>query len=288
MKLTSKYLALFTAFVMTLSMLVSCGNVDNEIFSETDSFVFFINVGKGDSILIKSEGNYILIDTGKETHTNMLLSSLKLAGVDKLEAVFITNSNTSHIGGLEKLSEEYDIGHVYFPSYGKPTKKGKNKIEKKVKKLSLEYTAVDAVNDPEVSVVGITFNILGPTEFTSEKDNNNSLVMKAEINGVKYLFTSDMQFTEEQLIFNSAHDLDCDILLVPNHGNSDATSEEFIKKCSPTYSIISTERTEDDNTADRRVLDLVRYHGGTYYLTEDSEHGILTYADENGIKVIPY
>lgn len=288
MKLKSKYLALFTAFIMTLLMLVSCENTDNAIFSETDSFVFFINVGKGDSVLIKSEGNYILIDTGKEEHTNMLLSSLKLAGVDRLNAVFITNSNKAHLGGLEKLSEEYEIDHVYFPSYGKPNKKGQNKIKKKVKKLSLRYTTVDALNNSEITVSGVTFNILGPTEFISEKDNNNSLVMKAEINGIKYLFTSDMQFTEEQLIFHSEADLDCDILLVPNHGNEDATSEEFIKKCSPSYSIISTERTEDDNTADRRVLDLVRYHGGTYYLTEDSEHGILTYADENGIKVIPY
>lgn len=289
MKLRLRYLTALAAIILVLTSLISCDSVKNEaVFAENENFVLFINVGFGDSTLIRSADSYILIDTGDADHADMLLASLSLAGVDKLDAVFITNSNTAHAGGLESLAKEYEIGHVYFPIHSKPNKQGEHKIEKRVNKLSLPYTAIDANTQKNVTVGNAAFTVLGPTEYVATGDNNNSLVLKTELDGVKYLFSSDMQFAEEDLIFESGADLDCDVLLVPNHGNEDATSEEFIEKSSPKYSIISTERTEDDNSADRRVLDVVRYNGGVYYMTEDSEYGILVYYADGEIKVLPY
>lgn len=288
MKLRIRILSAVAAVILVLSAFISCDSLKNEaLFDEKENFVFFINVGYGDSTLVRSGDTYVLIDTGDSDHSDMLLSALSLAGVEKLDAVFITNSNSAHAGGIEDLAKEYEIGHVYFPIHSKPNKHGEHKVEKRISRISLPYTAIDANTNKTVTVGDITFDVLGPTEFTASGDNNNSLVLKTELDGVKYLFTSDMQFTEEDLIFATGADLDCDVLLVPNHGNEDATSEEFIEKSTPKYSIISTERTEDDNSADRRVLDVVRYNGGVYYMTEDSEYGILVYAEEGEIKVLP-
>ncbi len=288
MKHTARILIFIMALIMLLPAAVSCeGGEKDALLSETDSFVFFINVGFGDSVLVKNNGKFVLIDAGDKDHTDMLFRALAAAGVDRFEAVFITNSNAAHAGGLDALSEKYEIDHVFYPMHSKLNKRGEHKIENRVKNLGLAHTAIDVTVQDTVLSAGVLFDLLGPTEY-SARDNDNSLVMKAEIGGIKYLFTSDMQFAEEELIMATGADIDADIMQIPNHGNEDATSDALVQAVTPKYSILSTARNEDPNSADRRVLDAVRYDGGVYYMTEDSELGILTYMKDGEITVVKY
>ena len=97
--------------------------------------------------------------------------------------------------------------------------------------------------------------MLAPLEKNSEDDNDNSLVMMLHANGKRVLLTGDMQFAEEKTLLASGADISADILKVGNHGNPDATGESFAKAVSPKISVISTDTSVDEDSANERVFD---------------------------------
>ncbi|MGN1345895.1 MAG: MBL fold metallo-hydrolase, partial [Eubacteriales bacterium] len=56
--------------------------------------ILFVNAGRADSILIEADGKYYVIDTGEVTSVPKINASLEYLGADKIEAVFLTHSNS--------------------------------------------------------------------------------------------------------------------------------------------------------------------------------------------------
>ena len=208
----------------------------------------FINVGKADAALVRVGKSYYLIDTGTKASYPALKASLGKIGVTELEAVFITHAHDDHIGGLKKLAEDFEIGMIYGAQLALPNKSGENKTVKRANKSELPCTLLNAGD----TVDGL-FTVLGPVVLNEDDDNDNSLVLMFEVNGVKALFTGDMQFAEELTLLSASTPVKADILKVGNHGNPDATSDEFGAAVSPRYAVISTDTAEDADSANPRV-----------------------------------
>ena len=68
-----------------------------------------IDVGQGDSILITRENHAILIDAGPGSGEGKLLKYLKRAGIKKFDYVIATHPHEDHIGGMDKIIENYKI-----------------------------------------------------------------------------------------------------------------------------------------------------------------------------------
>ncbi len=282
-------LRLFALILTLLAFLpssISCAQGDTALdrLKNEDECVFFINVGRGDAILIRTGKEYVLIDAGSDRHKDKLRGALEKAGVTKLAALIVTHGNGDHADGVKPLTEYVEIEKVYCPKFSEENKDGKNKLKKKLKKLGLDVDTVEAGD--KITVGGTVLDVLAPSVMSETDENDNSVVVKCEIGGVKYLFTGDMEFEQEKTVFATGADLDCDVLKVPNHGHADATSDEFASLATPKVSIVTTSVKEDNNTASMRVRDLLRGYG-EYHVTEDSEVGILVYADAEGnIKVL--
>ena len=65
--------------------------------------VSFIDVGKGDCILLQSGQSAALIDTGYDRTSNGVLSFLRGRGVDRLEFLIITHYDRDHVGGIRAI-----------------------------------------------------------------------------------------------------------------------------------------------------------------------------------------
>ena len=256
---------------------------ENDIFNR-ENYVYFINVGYGDAILIKIDGKFYVIDTGAPEHTDALLHAFTAAGADKIEGMFITHTHRDHVGGIEAAAGAARVGRIYYPFFSEPNKRGENQIEGRAVKNQIPSKALRAGDTVDCN--GVVFEILGPTAYCENDDNDNSLVIRADIDGIVYLFSGDMQFYEEALIMNTGAELDCDVLKVGNHGNMDATSEEFLAACTPSLSIISTSTKEKGGSASMRVRDAISAYGD-FYLTEDYEHGVMVYSSGGVITVSP-
>ena len=266
---------ILSSFFM-IFVLVGCGkNKENSlsnISSKAENVnVSYINVGKGDAILVQIDDKNYLIYTGLEENSEMLLEGLKAKDVDTLDGVFLTHTHKDHIGGMEAVAAAYDIEMMYRAEISENKKNGENKIDNLSEDLYLPITKLNAGDKVKITD-DIYFDVIGPLVLNEDDDNDNSLVMKLVVNGKTFLFTGDMQFAEEKTLMDAGVDLSSDILKVGNHGNKDATSDEFAIAVSPKYSVITTDTTVDTNSASKRVRKALST--SEIYITENYDRGI--------------
>lgn len=242
-----------------------------------DVSVIFINAGRADSILVQADGNSYLIDTGLSSSVTMIQNVLLKYNIDRLNGVFITHRHKDHLGGLKKISKAYDIDNLYCANISGTDSDGKKTIEESAKKNELNLTKLSAEDKVEIAD-GLYFEVVAPLEYNHDDDNDNSLVLRLYVNGKVFLFAGDMQFAEEATLLNAGTDVSADILKVGNHGNPDATSDKFAKAVSPEVAIITTDTSEDEDSANERVRKLFE----NVYITQDYQYGIKVMVDKDG------
>jgi hypothetical protein len=74
--------------------------------------------------------------------------------------------------------------------------------------------------------------------------------------------------------------LSADVLKVGNHGNPDATSEEFASAVSPEIAVISTDKSVDADSANERVISALK--DAEVLITQEYTRGILMTFDSQG------
>src|SRR5688500_15806429 len=77
--------------------------------------IVFLDVGQGDSILLQSGTQQVLIDGGPDARVLTRLGE-ELPWFDrKIEVVIATHPDKDHIAGLVQVLERYEIGLVVLP-----------------------------------------------------------------------------------------------------------------------------------------------------------------------------
>lgn len=250
-----------------------------------DVWVLFINAQKGDAALICAAGNYYIIDTGRKENAAELAALLKEYGAQTLEGAFLTHCHDDHTGGLKTLAEELTIKKAYRAEFAEENKKGKVKLDKKFEKYGLESAVLCAGDKIELGG-GAYLRVLAPLELNEDDDNDNSLVFMLCANGHNVLFTGDMQFAEERTLLEAGADIKADVIKVGNHGNPDATSEEFAQAVGASAAVISTNTLHDTDSANARVI--AALGDAQIFITQNDPVGImlrLYSAAEGGLNI---
>ena len=247
------------------------------MFSGTQAEVEFLaaTVGKGDALLVRAGGYTCLIDTGKsdaEENLDKVLSHLK---IDALDAVFITHTDKDHTGGLKWLRKsDIEIRAIYASRYYPETTTKKHQAVKTAEKLGLEVNWLGAGDRIPLGDSGAVFQVVAPHQEIPGNEDDNSLVMMLESPDGRILFAGDMEQAEEKLLLASGTDLHCDVLKVPNHGDSDACSADLIAACQPKVAVISTDTDEKPDTPDSRVLKNLKKAECNTFITQDCTFGV--------------
>ena len=72
-----------------------------------------IYAGRGDCILMESEGHYMLVDSGVNTETENIVTYLKSLGISKIDYVVSTHPDGDHVGGFARIFKEFEIGETF-------------------------------------------------------------------------------------------------------------------------------------------------------------------------------
>lgn len=237
--------------------------------------LYVLNVGKADSMILRSGENIYLIDTGRGSTMDVTESALKEEGITHLDAVIITHMDSDHVGGLKKLlKSDVTLDHIYVPAYFLQEEKDKeNPAIKAAEKQGRETEILEAGQTLPLGEGKIT--VLGPISPATDKEDNNSLVLLAEAAGGSILLGGDMEFPEEATLLRAGVIPRADVLKVPNHGDGDATSEEFLRTVQPKIAVISTSTEEKETTPDPRIMELLEQMNVETYQTQDSRTGVL-------------
>lgn len=231
--------------------------------------IIFIDVGQGDSILIKlpfNKGNY-LIDAGGvmafekqewqlknsvfDPGRNIVLPLLKSEGVREIDKLILTHGDGDHIGGASALFSEIRIKQLILP---KATDRSMIEMDI-IKKSSGGGTVIRSVEaGSHWKVQGGDFYILNPSGNAGDR-NERSIVLFANIGGKKWLFTGDLGIEGEQIFLGNFRDLTIDVLKVGHHGSKYSSSEEFLDSLKTKYAVISVGVRNRYGHPAREVLD---------------------------------
>lgn len=205
-----------------------------------DFSITFIDVGQAESALIQCEGKTMLIDAGDNGTEDNIFDVLDNAGVEKLDYALVSHPHSDHIGGMKEVIETYTPEFLIMSELPDEMIPNTYTYKDMISAAEENNTKIKNVSVGDTLTLGSAqISILGPTEDYYDNLNDFSLVLMIEYGDTSYLFTGDMEEMESQDILDSPAVLDCDLLLVPHHGSSASSSEEFINATSPEYCIIS-------------------------------------------------
>lgn len=215
------------------------------------NYVDFINVGQGDSCLIKYNNNTILIDTGgssyKDIATECLIPFFKKNQIYKLDYVIITHNDLDHNGALQSLTSNF-----------------------KVKNVINDYKCFP------LQINGLVINNLNTFDHEWDDDNESSLVLTFEVSKIKYLVMGDAPKKIENLIIKKYPNLDCDVLKIGHHGSNTSSSETFIKTVTPNDAIISCGLNNNYGHPHSEVLSILKKHH--IHIRRTDKEGTICYA----------
>ncbi|MBQ9166774.1 MAG: MBL fold metallo-hydrolase, partial [Oscillospiraceae bacterium] len=197
--------------------------------------VHFLDVGQGDSALLISGGETMLIDGGPRSAGDGLVEDLAELGITHLDYMVATHSHEDHIGGLPDVLNAVTVENCLMPDDVADSKI----YETFLTGLEAGNVAVTVPEAGEEFTFGdCTFTVLGP-KTVSDEHNENSLVMKVSCGDTDYLFTGDMEGKEEYDMVTLGDQLQSEILKVPHHGSEYACYENFLREVKPRIAIIS-------------------------------------------------
>lgn len=205
----------------------------------TDLKVHFVDVGQADCILVELPNNQkMLVDAGNNEDKDTIISYLNSKSIKKIDYLIGTHPHEDHIGSLDSVISNYEIGSIYMPKISSNTKTFEDvllAIKAKGLKVVAPETGTYILNDNQ----GLSIQVLAPNSSTYEDLNNFSIVLKLKYKDTSFLFTGDAESLSESEILKKSYDIKADVLKIGHHGSKSSTSAEFLKKVAPKYAVIS-------------------------------------------------
>ena len=241
-----------------------------------DLKISVLNIGHGDSILIRTAEQTILVDTANSTHHDLLVRELEKFSVTKIDKLILTHPHVDHIGGARMLIkptdkqrnefpylEKISVGEVY--DNGVPfTNQSYRAYMKAVEATGIKRQSLKAGDVLDFGG-GVKFNVLWPaSEYIAEvnggkvdngdrtyKMNNSSIVGRLTCGKFSMMLTGDCEKESEAKIVErySAEDLKCDVLKAGHHGSKNSSAKKFIAEVKPSYVLVSAGDKEENGNA---------------------------------------
>ena len=257
--------------IISLTFLINNGRIVNNEVS-------ILDVGQGDSSLIRLKNKNILIDTGGNINydisKNILIPYFKSVGIKKIDYLVLTHGDYDHMGEAINLVENFKVEKVIF-NCGEFNDLEKKLIKVLDKKNTKYYSCIKELNIDDNKLY-----FLNTKEYDNENDNSN--VIYTELNGYKLMFMGDAGIEKEKDILGKYNLSNIDVLKVGHHGSKTSSSRTFIDEINPKYSIISVGKNNRYGHPNKEVLNTLE--DSKIYRT-DQDGSIIFKIKNNKLKI---
>lgn len=252
--------------ILVFACLILVFNCLNIAFDRTLE-LHFIDVGQGDSLLIRNKDKDILIDTGGSLLSNYVgeqitLPYLQKLGVNKLHALIISHFDADHAGALAILIDKIEIENLYGSYIPED-----EIILDKIKDNEIPFRLLKEGDKLQIEE-NLTFHTLWPGDTKGLSNNNKSLVLSFNYDEYEILLTGDIEKEAELSILDKIP-ADIDLLKVAHHGSHTSTTAEFLQASRPKNSIISLGRNNQFNHPSDGVIDRLNEIASRVYRTDE-------------------
>jgi competence protein ComEC len=217
-----------------------------------------LDVGQGQSVLIRTAEHALLIDTGPgfpeggDLGDRVLVPSLVQQGVARLDRLIVSHNDLDHSGGTASLRRRIPVGQI---SASLP-----EKIPGAELCLAGEHWQWD----------GVEFSILHPPSTLPYLGNESSCVVRVSGVGGSALIPGDIgEIIEARLVREQAAVLDVDLLIAGHHGSAGSSSSEFLAAVSPLWVVYSAGSRNRFGFPREAVVERVKSTGAKQLNTAD-------------------
>ena len=241
--------------VLTLCLILICTGIWRGSSGQLE--VTFLNVGQGDSILVRTPaGRTMLVDAGGspaylntsfDPGRQVVVPALARAGIKELDLVVNSHPHEDHLGGIPAVLDNIKVGRYVAPPIEHVTPQAlqvQQLLEEKEIPVNYIHSGAEIKLDPAVKI-----SVLGPPETlfsgTRSDTNNNSLILHIAYGEVSFLLTGDVEregmldLTERMQKGRTAMEISADILKCPHHGSSYSICPEFAAAVRPRIVVVS-------------------------------------------------
>ena len=241
-RLSKTLILIIAIMLMALSRLAPEENLTTnntfEVYNDGLS-VIFLDVGQGDSTLIRTpDGTTLLVDGGeKEAYSENILPLFEKMGISQIDYVLASHYHSDHMGGLVPLIKDGLAENLLIPNHT-PENTQKSQLTRAANKTATTVTELSRGDAINLNDENLFIEVLHPDSGGFENDeNSSSVVLKITYFKTTLLFTGDIEEPAE-IELAKKYDLECDILKVAHHGSSTSTCPKFLQEADPTHAVI--------------------------------------------------
>lgn len=200
------------------------------------SYIKMIDVGQGDSILLHSNNESILIDTGGSMYTTdsskvattTIIPILKSLGIKKLKYLILTHGDADHMQEAKFILENFNVEKVII---------NQGHVNYLEEELIKKYNNIYMSKQNEILTCGdITLQQLNKD---LSEENDSSQVYYGIYKNISMLFTGDASIKTEKFLLSNYDLGQIDLLKIGHHGSTTSSSKIFIKSINPKVCLIS-------------------------------------------------
>lgn len=238
------------------------------------------DVGQGDAVVLRAgDGSAVLIDAGPELEP--VSECLRALGIRSLALVFLSHLHLDHIGGLRGVLP-YKPSQIIIPAYPEP-QAGREAVIRAAGTAGVPM--VKAARGTVWTAGEVTLRVLytPPLAGTRSDPNNNSLVLQAEVLGVRVLLLGDAETEQQQLLRDSYPGLRTDVLKIAHHGSA-YQDPVLLDEAAPRIALVSVGAGNDYGHPNPALMARL-LRGGTRVLRTDVDGDVAVVLDEGRLMV---
>ncbi|HEM4270442.1 DNA internalization-related competence protein ComEC/Rec2 [Streptococcus suis] len=226
--------------------------------------VTVVDIGQGDSIFLRDmRGRTVLIDVGgrvdfaakeawqersrQANAERTLIPYLHSRGVDRIDSLVLTHTDTDHVGDVLEVAKQVQIGRIVV-SPGSLTVPD---FVATLKKINVPVHVVK-VGD-RLPIFDSYLEVLYP-DGTGDGGNNDSIVLYGRLLETNFLFTGDLEQGELDLIATYPN-LPVDVLKAGHHGSKGSSYPEFLDHIGAKIALISAGKNNRYKHPHQETLD---------------------------------
>ena len=257
------------------------GSTTYEVPSGTAE-IHFIDVGQGDSTLIKAGDKNVLIDTGENSAKDELFTYLNNHSVTVIDYFIITHFDSDHFANATAVLETYDVVKLITPNQVKTTKMYETfmaKVDEQEDAGLIEPIFANDMIGQSVTIDDLEIKILSPLDDYSNS-NDYSIATLIRYGNRRVLMTGDCEeASEEDIVARySKDDLNCDVYKLGHHGSNTSSSQALLSKATPDYIVISCGLNNDYGHPHKETME--RVEGKQIYRTDKQGSIVLSIAND--------
>lgn len=220
-----------------------------------------MDVGQGDSIIIREGSSSLLVDAGVD---EAALEALVRNNVVELDGVVITHWDKDHWGGLPAILQRIPVRRLFL------AKGAVDAMPKEIDASSFEEI-VELGSGDSIAIGSFTCDVVWPQEDVSGDENGDSTCLVATYDhggrSLRCLLTGDTELDQERAYQRDVGNID--VLKLGHHGSGLSVDGDLLKAIDPEVSIASAGRGNSYGHPSQECVDCVRSYGSQFYCTID-------------------